>query len=783
MEALNLSAVTIAFLILFSTSVAASTGGEFSGDSAFVTLRTLSVDIGPRPMGSPAEHEAMVFAVDRLRQSGCQEAYIMPMTVADGVNTASGVAIGVLKGRTDRIIIIGGHIDSSGPDVPGANDDGSGVACVLELARVLCKESHQSTIMFCCWGGEERGLEGSRYFVDHFDRLDSVDLMLQIDMADGASILEIDPDYAGTSSPRWLTEAAYQVFYDELHLSGLVYPVASAILNTAAGGSTGSDHDPFLEKGIPAIDFTSDVDYPIHTPQDNLQNFQPSGLKRSGDLVLHLVRKFDAGIPSRTTERYLLIQLGTLPLFFPHWVLWMFIAVSLILGVLSVTVLRKRRASFEEVPRVRWSVLKLLISTIILQIFIWSSETVLGFIKGYRFAWVNNFKGFVVLGLLFGLIGLWLVLNSLRRFRLSSDAFVFGWRAMTVLAIFTMVAALRGPELAAFFGLSVMFLSIAFFARSPGVRVLFLTLSALALLRLVFFEELGLIQRLITVNKIHSLAGLIFYHTTYVILFTVLSLPFVLGFAAIYRASGRDLLWLRKYRSRVGLIVVGGCAICLSVYLFFQPVYGSRWFSDVLVEQHFDLGADSSRIELKGSEYLDGTTMRSGNWQMMFAGRTNYHRFAQRESSVVRWASVERRMDTTVRKGDSVDVFRNVLLHSSMRPYTVAISYRSMLPFTVTTQSVHADNIRPGRESDRLKVFSWYCFPDTNLDVPLTFGLVKNQQVVEKVEVTYDSLAYDLHLERKFTNVQYRTIVASVDTFSCGNRPDAQRSVLRGEDE
>lgn len=769
--------------MLFSTTIAASTEGEFSGDSALVTLRTLSVDIGPRPMGSPAEHEAMMFAVDRLRQSGCQEAYIMPMAAADGVNTRSGVAIGVSRGRKDRIIIIGGHIDSAGPDIPGANDDGSGVACVLELARVLCKEPHQSTIMFCCWGGEERGLEGSKHFVEHFDRLDSVDLMLQIDMADGASILEIDPDYAETSAPRWLVEAAYQVFYDELHLSGLVYPVASSTLNAATGGSTGSDHDPFLEKGIPAIDFTSDVDYPIHTPQDNLENFQPSGLKRSGDLVLHLVRKFDSGIPSRATERYMLLQMGTLPLFFPQWVLWMFIAVSLILGALSIAVLKKRRAPFEEVPRVRWSVLKLLISTIIIQTFIWSSETVLGFIKGYRFAWVNNFKGFAVLGLLCGLVGLWLVLKSLRRFRLNADAFVFGWRAMTVFAIFTALAALRGPELAAFFGLAVMLMSFAFIVRLPGVRVLFWTLSGLVLLRLVFFEELGLIQRSMAANKIHSLAGLASYHATYVVLFTLLSLPFVLGFAAIYRASGRDVLWLKKYRSGVGLIVVAACAICLSVYLLLQPVYNARWYNNVVVEQRFDFGADSSKIEFKSSEYLEGTIMRSGNWQMMFTGRTNYNRFTPRESSVVRWASLERRVDTTEGKGDSVVVFRNVRLHSRLRPYTFTISYRSTLPFTVVSQSTHGGNLRLGRESDKLKVFSWYCFPDTNLDVPITFGLVKDQRVVEKVEVTYDSLAYDLHLERKFTNVQYRTIVASVDTVSYDNRLDARRSVLSGEDE
>jgi putative aminopeptidase FrvX len=130
-------------------------------------------------MGSPAEQRALQFAVEKFRSVGCQEAFLMPIAVAAQVNTSSGNAVGILKGKTDRIILIGGHIDSSGPDIPGANDDGSGAACVLELARVLSQRQNSSTIVFCCWGGEEEGLRGSEYFVNHFDRIDSVALMVQ----------------------------------------------------------------------------------------------------------------------------------------------------------------------------------------------------------------------------------------------------------------------------------------------------------------------------------------------------------------------------------------------------------------------------------------------------------------------------------------------------------------------------------------------------------------------------------------------------------------------------
>ncbi|MEK6565886.1 MAG: hypothetical protein AABZ41_04170, partial [Bacteroidota bacterium] len=103
----------------------------FSQDSAVAFLKTISVEIGPRPMGSPNERRAMEFAVERFRRFGLQEAYIMPMMSVEGdalarsTNTNSGIAVGVLKGTSERIIVIGGHIDSAGPDIPGTNDDGS----------------------------------------------------------------------------------------------------------------------------------------------------------------------------------------------------------------------------------------------------------------------------------------------------------------------------------------------------------------------------------------------------------------------------------------------------------------------------------------------------------------------------------------------------------------------------------------------------------------------------------------------------------------------------------
>ncbi len=84
--------------------------------------------------------------------------------------------LAVLPGATDpgRVIVISGHYDSipSDPkdftsDAPGANDDASGTAAVIEAARVLCKHSFPATIVFAALAGEEQGLLGGRILADH----------------------------------------------------------------------------------------------------------------------------------------------------------------------------------------------------------------------------------------------------------------------------------------------------------------------------------------------------------------------------------------------------------------------------------------------------------------------------------------------------------------------------------------------------------------------------------------------------------------------------------------
>src|SRR5689334_24322157 len=76
--------------------------------------------------------------------------------------------------RPNDVVIIQGHIDSrvtdpmnATSDAPGANDDGSGTAAVLEAARVLSKHKFPGTIVYAALSGEEQGLNGGKILADY----------------------------------------------------------------------------------------------------------------------------------------------------------------------------------------------------------------------------------------------------------------------------------------------------------------------------------------------------------------------------------------------------------------------------------------------------------------------------------------------------------------------------------------------------------------------------------------------------------------------------------------
>jgi Zn-dependent M28 family amino/carboxypeptidase len=141
----------------------------------FGTRHTLSSQTDPkRGIGASvrwAEAEMKKLGLETLQT--CDTVTKLPR-IPTPTKVCNAVAIQRGTERPNDVVIITGHIDSrvSDPmnataDAPGANDDGSGTAAVLEAARVLSKHKFPGTIVYAALSGEEQGLNGGKILADY----------------------------------------------------------------------------------------------------------------------------------------------------------------------------------------------------------------------------------------------------------------------------------------------------------------------------------------------------------------------------------------------------------------------------------------------------------------------------------------------------------------------------------------------------------------------------------------------------------------------------------------
>jgi hypothetical protein len=755
------------YLVIFFSSFAL-TQSEFIQENAEKHLKVLAGEIGPRPMGSPAEQRALKYGVEKFKSFGCDTAYLMPMNITSSANTTSGVAVGVKRGITKRIIVIGGHIDSASPEIPGANDDGSGSAVVLELARVLVGKETQSTIIFALFGGEEEGLEGSTYFTTFFPEIDSVVLMVEIDMANGLGIIEMDPHSYGKSAPRWLVRAAIEE-YNNLGYKKLTYPTHAYAINSAFGKAAGSDHEPFLDRGIPAIDFTTDISDPIHTPQDNLKNFDPVGLKRSGTLVLKLVERFDNGIPEKKTEKYWMYLIKSTPIFLPLWSLSAFVIISIIITAMAFVFVRRRRLVVTQsliidpvtnrpIPNPRgWTGLKMCLFTIIPVVFAWFTSDIIGLLKGIRFPWYTEPMLYWILSVLFGLVGLRISIQIVKKIKLSKCPYMFFKRSVILLLIFVIGVCAINIPLAIYPASALFFVSLAMLFQIQIWRILFLAVSPMILFRLIFNEWFAFIIRTFTgaasAGYITPTAAIVF-NLSGIILLSTLLIPFFFALGAVYRESNLLQTLVSKFLAgkTLGMLIMAVC--CLSLYLYTQPTYDERFQRSVRVKETFNADKNEFKIGLLSAENLDSIKIKHGNKDTLLLDKVvaasiiPTAKFDTSKCVIVR--------DVKKRKSNDTTYFDCILkIKSKLSPYEVEITYDGGNNFKNSLSTVW--KFYPSKKVYKI---NWYSYPKMPLIVPLKFFITDSESVKEDVRITYSELFYPILLQRINTNFINRTVVS-----------------------
>jgi len=200
--------------------------------------------------------------------------------------------VGIIEGNDPELknqyLLIGAHLDHVGSQAgllfPGANDNASGSAGILELAEAFQRSELRSrrSIMFILFASEEQGLFGSRHFVDNLKiNPEKIVAMFNLDSIGYGDSIQVGN---GKSSPG-LWNIADEIDESNLNLM---------IKETWSGG--GADLTPFYEKEIPGLYFVSKYSYDnLHLPMDTPETLNPDLIENIVKLVYQTAREVAEG--------------------------------------------------------------------------------------------------------------------------------------------------------------------------------------------------------------------------------------------------------------------------------------------------------------------------------------------------------------------------------------------------------------------------------------------------------------------------------------------------------
>jgi hypothetical protein len=325
----------ILFLLLLAISSFVS-GQKIEEKNIKTHIKFLSDDaLQGRQTGSAGERMALnyienQFKALKLEPKG-ESSFKQPFAFKSGVHgtgtegTAHN-AIAYLDNKADKTIVIGAHFDHlglgengssldanpQGKIHNGADDNASGVAGVLELARYFSKNkiNEKSNFLFICFSGEELGLYGSKYFTEHPSiDLTKVNYMINMDM-----IGRLNPTTKIVSVSGSGTSPVWETLFKNT--------TTSLNIKTDSAGIGPSDHTSFYLKNIPVLHFFTGSHSDYHKPTDDWDKINYEGEKEVLDLIISVIEKLDnepqlAFLPTKNksmgSARSFKVTMGVMP--------------------------------------------------------------------------------------------------------------------------------------------------------------------------------------------------------------------------------------------------------------------------------------------------------------------------------------------------------------------------------------------------------------------------------------------------------------------------------------
>lgn len=324
----------VVLILAFSVSLQA----QIATKNIVAHIKVLANDsLEGRGTGTAGEKLAMAYIqsqwkVMKLIPKGDGKSYTQKFTFKSGTHGTgkegtSYNLVGYIDNQAANTIIIGAHYDHLGLGVEsgsldanpqnkihnGADDNASGVAGVLELARYFqtnkIKEAYN--FLFLCFSGEELGLYGSKYFTENptID-LSKVNYMINLDM-----VGRLNPDSKNLTVSGSGTSAAFEPLLKSLSNDKVQ-------IKTDSSGMGPSDHTSFYLKNIPVLHFFTGSHSDYHKPTDDWDKINAEGEKEVLNIIIRLVEKLDkqpklAFLPTKnksmSSSRSFKVTMGVMP--------------------------------------------------------------------------------------------------------------------------------------------------------------------------------------------------------------------------------------------------------------------------------------------------------------------------------------------------------------------------------------------------------------------------------------------------------------------------------------
>ena len=271
-----------------------SVSGPENAGIIFIQVKNAVAEGWFKPAGkSLAELQDLINTSSKPASFALPENQTAALTVSIATTRATvNNVLAYLPGKTDEYVIIGAHYDHLGrgnfdslaPSQigqihPGADDNASGTAGVLELARLLAPQKGQLRrgILFASFAGEELGLLGSAAWVKEPTRpLEKAVAMLNMDMIGRIKDQKVYIGGVGTGST--LKAAVEQAAEKEKEKYGFK-------IEYSPGGYSSSDHTSFVAKKIPVLFFFSGLHSDYHKPSDTWEKIDPESAAHLLDVV------------------------------------------------------------------------------------------------------------------------------------------------------------------------------------------------------------------------------------------------------------------------------------------------------------------------------------------------------------------------------------------------------------------------------------------------------------------------------------------------------------------